>query len=324
MTDILVSLHGNRVGLDVDGNLVIDGRNALLDGAHLSAGKIWFVSSVTGSANYDGKTAQKPKATIAQALALATADQGDVIVLLPKHAETLTAAGGVTLSKAGVRVLGLGTGAQRPKLTYGTSTAATLLISAADVSINNVVFESNLSNVVTAINITAANAWLENLTFQNAGTNKDFLTPIKATGTTDNEADGLRVVGCRWKSADADALEFIEVNANLDGLVAKDNYVCSIGTASPFILCAGTKVLSNALIAYNYLQNANTSGDIFINNGGSTGQTGIVAYNVAGNLDVTGAQDFGAATGLQFFQNFTTSTSTESGALTQTADTPLS
>jgi hypothetical protein len=244
-------------------------------------------------------------------------------MIKPNHAETITGAGGITADVAGITIVGLGTYNQRPRFLMDGGTAVTFLISAADVTVQNLVFAAGHADIVTCFNITAVGATLVDLEFGDHTTDENFVTPIKATGG-DNTADGLKIERCRWISIDAASAEFIEVTGNLANLVATKNYVNTKGTAGSFILSAGTKILTGALIAHNILQNANTANDLFIDNGGSTGQTGIVAYNLVGNLDVTGAQTFGAATGLQFFENYTTSTSTEAGALAQAADTPLS
>lgn len=315
-----VKLYEN---MDVSARRFLANGSPVMPQQEFLAGTTFYVDSSL-AASGDGRSPEGAKTTLSAALALCTANKGDKIIVMPNHAETITGAGGITASTAGVSIIGLGRGNQRPRFLMDAGTAVTFLISAADVYVENLVFASGHSGVVTCFNITAAHAWLYGIEFENNTTNENFLTCIKATSTSDNNADGLRVVGCRWITSDADDLEMIEINANLNGAVIAENFMCSAGTASPLILCAGTKVLSGALIINNIIQNANTSGDIFINNGGSTGQTGIVAYNLAGNLDTTGAQDFGAATGLQFFENYETSTSVASGGLYPAADTPTS
>lgn len=319
--DIVTSIHGARLGLDNYGNLVLDGK---IVGAQIQTlGTVYYVDSVTGDDNLLGTTPNSALATLAEAMDRVTADKGDVIVLLPKHAETITGAGGITIDVAGVTVLGLGRGNQRPRFLMDGGTTVTALVTAAGVTLSNIIFASGHSNVVAGIDVSAVDVSLLNLSFQNNTTNEDFLTPIKVTSTTDNAADGLRVEGCRWTTSDVDDLEFIEVNGSLDRGVFVDNFICTKGTASPFILTAGAKNLTNVLIRTNIIQSAMTANDLFIDNGGAT-NTGIVAYNLVGNLDVTGAQVFGVATGLQFFENYMTSTSTESGGLQLTADTPNS
>lgn len=289
---------------------------------NMYSGQVLWVDSATGSNGNKG-TRERPFATLDYAIGRCNANKGDKIIIKENHAETITGAGGITADIAGITIIGLGTYNQRPRFLMDGGTTVSFVVSAADVMVQNLVFASGHSNVVTCFDVTAVGATFIGVEFGNNTTNEDFLTPIKVTSTVNNAGDGLRIEGCRWITSDADDLEFVEINGNLDGLVFRHNFMCSIGTASPAILTAGTKILTNADICHNRIQNANTSGDIFINNGG-TGNTGLVSYNIAGNLDVTGAQDFGAATGLQFFENYMTSTSTESGGLQLTADTPNS
>ena len=322
MAQILTSLHGNLLGLDVNGNLV-DKNGNLIGNRIQTEGKTIYVSSVTGSATANGLSPDQAVTTLALATGIATANQGDVVVFLPNHAQTITGVAGIAFSKAGVTYLGLGTYNQRPRFLMDGGTTVTAVISAADVVLNNLVFAAGHSGVVAGIDVTAVGAQILNCEFENNTTNENFLTPIKATGTTSAEADGLTVQGCQWITSDADDLEFIELNADTARVTIADNYVNSAGTASPLLLVAGTKILTGAKILRNIIQNANTANDLLIDNGGSTGQTGIVAYNLIGNLDTTGAQLGGAATGLQFFENYYTSTSTDSGAIAPAADTPL-
>jgi len=80
-----------------------------------ASGSIWYVSSSTGSdaASPRGKERIRPLATLSQAHTNATA--GDIIVCLSGHSETLTS--GITFNKAGITVIGEGTGSSRPKFT---------------------------------------------------------------------------------------------------------------------------------------------------------------------------------------------------------------
>ncbi len=289
------------------------------------SGNVFWVHSVTGADATSSGTKNRPFATINYAVSRCTASNGDIIIVKEKHAETCAAAGSITVDKAGVTIIGLGLGSQRPIISVGTLTSATFLISATGVTIQNLVFSATLADVVTAINVTAKDANILQCEFVESAADLNILTPVKATSTTNNNADGLRVDGCRWNGVDANSLEFLEVNANLDRLTLDNNFVTQVAsTATPLILVAGTKVLTGARIANNFIQNGNTANDLLIDNGGSTGQSGIVYNNMIGNLDVTGAQLGGAATGLQFFNNMYTSTSLDSGALSPAADTPLS
>src|SRR4030095_6142797 len=99
----------------------------------------FFVSSTTGSNGNDGSSPQSAFATIDYAIGKCTANKGDTIVVMQNHAETLTAAGSITADVAGINIIGLGTGTDRPELTFSTATTASFLITAANVLVANIV-----------------------------------------------------------------------------------------------------------------------------------------------------------------------------------------
>jgi len=286
------------------------------------APRYFWVNSATGS---DGNTGafDSPLATIGQAITKVGTQhkKGDTIVLMPGHSETITGAGGITCSTADVNIIGLGIGTDRPTFLMDGGTTVTFVISAANVLVRNCFFKSGHASVVACFDITAGGCWLDQLEFGNNTTNENFVTPIKATSTTDNNADGLTVTNCRWFTTDTDDREFIEINANLNKLTVKDNYVRTTSATAQLILSAGTKVLTEVEITGNTLINAMTSGSLFISNGAST-NTGVIANNYCGNLDTTGAQDLGACANIYFFENYSTSVVTLSGGINPAADTP--
>jgi hypothetical protein len=206
------SLYGRLLGHD--GSQLLYNQRPLSFSAKGPRGKVVFVDSNVAAS--DGFSPDTALATLDAAFDKVTANQGDVIYVMPKHAETLSGANGVLQDIAGVSVIGLGEGNQRPTFTYSTSAAATYGITAADSVVENLLFIGNVSNVVAGITTTKSGTKLRKLEFRNAGTNKDFLTPIKHTSTVDNDGDGLEVSDCSWYGNDSDDLEFIEINATLD------------------------------------------------------------------------------------------------------------
>jgi len=285
------------------------------------APRYFWVNSVTGSDGHSG-TFDNPLATLGQALTRVGVQhkKGDTIVLMPGHAETITGVGGITASTSDVNIIGLGTFNSRPRFLMDGAATVTAAVTGANVTWSNIVFAAGHADIVTCFNITGKGCALQGVEFADNTTAENWLTPIKATGA-DNTADGLSVVGCRWFSIDAACVEFIEITGNIDSLTVTDNFVCVSGTACPLVLTAGAKVITDGFIARNRSQIANTTGDILIDNGGAT-NTGLVCDNYIGNLDTTGPQAIGAATGMQFFANFSTSTSTLSGGINPIADTP--
>jgi hypothetical protein len=282
------------------------------------AGTSFYVDSGLSAAG-DGRSPAGALATLDAAFALCTANKGDKIIVMPNHAETITGAGGITADVAGVTVIGLGRGNQRPRFLMDGATTVSFVISAADVTVHNLVFAAGHADIVTCFDITAAYATISQCEFVNNVVDENFLTEIKATSTTDNNADGLTVVGCRAMTIDASGVEFIELNADVNGLVANDNFVSKdAATAGKFILQATGKDVRDCQIMRNTLITGMTTGDIFIDND-TTANSGVIAYNLVGHHDVATAVIFDAD-GVRLFQNYSTASDAAQGVLLPAAD----
>lgn len=280
--------------------------------------KYWFVDSATGSNGNEG-TMDSPLATLDYAIGKCTANKGHVIVVMPNHAETITGAGGITADVAGITIVGLGSYNQRPRFLMDGATTVTFVISAADVTVRNLVFASGHADVVTCFNITGAGAWIDQCEFVENVATENFLTEIKATSTTNNNADGLKVTNCRAITIDASALEFVEVNADLDGLVFTGNFISKDGAAGGVgILCATGKDLTSAQITHNQVLSGATSGAVLVNSDTSA-NTGIVAYNVIGHHDADAAAPIDL-TGARIFENYAVGVDDASGLLLPAVD----
>src|SRR3954465_1858829 len=79
--------------------------------ARFAPNNVFFVQSTNGNAGDSsgkGQTPDAPFATIDYAVGQCSANQGDLILVLPGHAETVSAAAGLALDVAGITVLGIG------------------------------------------------------------------------------------------------------------------------------------------------------------------------------------------------------------------------
>lgn len=314
------SIRGRKVGYDERG-LVFDGRPVGSFIPRGPKGKVFFVDSAIDAT--DGTSPDTAVGTLDEAFALCTANQGDVIYVMPNHAETVTGAGGITHDIAGVSVIGLGTYNQRPRFLMDAGTAVTYLVSGADAYIENLEFASGNSNVVTCFDVTAVGAHIHNVKFRNNTTNEDFLVCIKASGA-DNTADGLRVTACDWYTTDTDDSAMISFVGSAKDVWIWDNHmITSSATAAQLITVATGKLLTNADIGWNRLVNAMTSGELFISNDGTT-NTGIIHNNYVGHADVTGAHDPGwDGGGFRLFNNLSTSVDNLQGLTIPTTDVNL-
>jgi hypothetical protein len=193
------SLIGEMFGVDYDLGPVFHGQpvgNLILPRGN---GRDFYANSLrTGaSTGSTGRTLREAASTIDSLVARCTAGRGDRIIALPGHVETITAAAGLALDVAGVTVIGLGTGSLRPKINFTTDVAASVLISAANVSMHNFLFTGGIDALTGPISIDAADATLTDIETRDVtGQATDFIV------TSDN-ADRFRISG--WKHLGAAA-----------------------------------------------------------------------------------------------------------------------
>lgn len=122
-------------------------------------GNVFWVDSGVGSNGNKG-TVLRPFATVDYAIGRCTASNGDIIMVKPGHAETISAAAGVAMDVIGVAVIGLGVGSLRPTFNF-TATASTLTMTAADCSIVNCLFTGGIDAVVSPIVVSAADCTIQ-------------------------------------------------------------------------------------------------------------------------------------------------------------------
>ncbi len=115
----------------------------------------YFVSSVSGGVGNDGKSWREPKATVATALALTTANQGDVIYLLPGHVESIADAQ-LDWDTAGVSIIGLGHGSARPRFDFDHANAS-INIGASSVKVKNITLRPSVAAVLIGIDVETLN-----------------------------------------------------------------------------------------------------------------------------------------------------------------------
>jgi hypothetical protein len=132
-------------------------------------GKVFWVnnSSVLAPNAIAGSNGNKgtylaPFGTINYAVSQCVAGRGDVIMVGAGHAETVSTAGGVAISKAGIAVIGLGTGSLRPTLNL-TATASTILANAANCIMSNILVTGGIDAIVSPIIPSAADIILDKI-----------------------------------------------------------------------------------------------------------------------------------------------------------------
>jgi hypothetical protein len=165
-------------------------------------GDIWFVDSGVGvdAAGY-GQNPDSPCATLDYAVGLCTANNGDVIYVMPGHAETIVADSGVDIDVAGVKVIGLGWGASRPTFTFTTAVTADFKLAADSVHVENILFLGGIDATTGVVEISGADCKLINCEYRDVtGEATDIIVTVNNADRL--LIDGLRVIGAAGDGGD--------------------------------------------------------------------------------------------------------------------------
>ena len=286
-------------------------------------GNVFFVDSGKGAdTGSSGKDTETPFATIDYAIGRCTANNGDVIYVMPGHTESVIAASGITCDVAGVSIIGLGKGGDRPTVTLSTATTATVVVSAASVLIRNILFVGNLDNIATCLSISGKDCTIDNCEFRDTSDALHFLSPITTGGA--NTADRLTVTNCKCVQLATAATAFIIASGGaITGLVVKNNYVNSAATGDVgHFIIFGAVVILDAEITDNICDvtgATNASVGIFMTGSDQT-MTGVVARNYCASLDTTTELFCTATMTFALFENYYTGTVNAHGKLWPAVD----
>lgn len=224
-------------------------------------GKVFWVYNgsalLTGQkagSNGNKGTFDAPFATIDYAIGQCTADRGDIIFVKAGHSETITAAAGIDADVAGIAIIGLGSGRNRPTINFTTATAADIDIDAANITIKNFFIDvTGIDAVIGALDVNAADFTLEGcevLMADSGGQATEFIVTATA-------ADRMAVLDNVIRSPNAGANNAISIEGTPDGIVIAGNRIYG-DFADACIHNPAGNVATNLVIAGNYLQNDQT------------------------------------------------------------------
>jgi hypothetical protein len=237
-----------------------------------STGEKFWVHSETGTDRAgDGRNPDKPFATIDFAVGQCTANQGDVIYVMPGHAETLAAdASDIAVDVAGVSIIGLGNSQNRPVITF-THTGATVAVSAANCRVANLVFQNDVDSQTAVVTVTGAGCSIENCTFLEGSSKQYLLGVLVSTG-----ASRATVCNCIFRSVAAGANAAIRIGAAVDRCVIEG---CDVyGDFSDACIHNPTGNVATTMRIQNNILTNLQSGDHAIELVSAC--TGVIAYNV--------------------------------------------
>lgn len=269
-----------------------------LEGAGIiTFGDVWFVNSGTGSdtAN-NGKSVKTAFATISKAVNSITANNGDVIYVLPGHTETITTTTNLALSVAGCNIIGLGIGSLRPTLTFTTANTANIPVTASNVSIQNILFVGNFLSIASVFTVTgtavAKDFVISGCEFRDTSSVLGFLS-IVTTNSTANTSDGLTFVKNKVFSASTSAGPAVVMLCTNSRTSINDNYIVHSGANNnvAVVMSSAALVSTQLEIARNqvFCNNTDTAtGGVLLTTTSIT-DTGMVHDNYVKHLDVAAA-----------------------------------
>jgi hypothetical protein len=296
---LLASLNNRSVVREVT--------NALDFALANTTGTVYYVDD-SGSDGTASGSQQKPFATIDYAIGQCTANIGDVIYVMPGHAEDITTATGINCDVAGVSIIGLGHGADVPTISF-TAAAGSITVGAASVLLQNLKLVANFATGTTSgVTIAAAgdNCTLRGIKMRDTSAANEFLIHVSvATTVTD-----LTVDGCSFVSLAGTLSNSILFAGTTSDVVISNNtfFVDSSDSVVDHLVAAAT----NVTISNNILVNQDTGAAGYVLDFHAS-STGIASYNKGAYNKVDAEMTKGAA--IWWIQNLFSNTVAESGLL---------
>lgn len=243
-----------------------------------------------GAAGSDGNSGsfQRPYATIAFAISQCVAGRGDVVYVKPGHAETCSGAAGIVFATAGVSVIGLGSGINRPSITFDTATTAQLTVTAAQMSLVNFFIDcTGFDAIASPFSVTGADFQFLNNVVKTAVAARQTTVVMTTTAAADRLiVDGNAFVG----TTDAGTTNILQLVGG-ESIQITNNRFYGAYTTSLGAINNATTAMTNALIAGNFIANqtaSSTKAMVFV-----AGSSGMISDNrmliLSGTAPITGA-----------------------------------
>ena len=231
----------------------------------------WVDSNSSGSAG----TFATPDQTLSAATNRTTANNGDIVMVKPGHAETVSSAGALdAFDVAGVTYIGLGAGTAQPTITLDTATTADIDIDAANVTIDNFHVVANFADIAVVFDVNATDFTLRNSRFTQSGDNLNAKVCVQDAAAAGS--DRITVENCNAVMYDAANTHFI----NFAGTGTGHKIVGNVLHGDWGTMCiGGAGVITFCEIMGNSIGNLATTSDGCISLASTA--TGVVTHNNA-------------------------------------------
>jgi hypothetical protein len=250
-------------------------------------GNVFWVSSGGGTdtAGY-GFSPEAPFASIAFACTQAKADNGDLILVMPGHTETIGSVAS-TMSVAGLTVRGLGIGRQRGQVVYNNA-AGYFSLDFARTCIDNLTFVgTGVASLTQMVGVSAADCTIQNCEFEHANATNQAADVIITTAA----ANRLFVQNCYFHGTNnAGTNHAISIVGGTDSEV-QNNFFQGAYHISQGVIRTVTTDAVNLIVGYNIMQNLTASNTkAVVLTASTTGQlSGNFCQILSGTAPFTGA-----------------------------------
>lgn len=281
--------------------------------------KVFFVAPSTaaylGDFMYafpaDSEGVVRVHTTLTAALSACVASRGDVILVLPGYTETRTTA--LSLNKAGVSIIGLGTGSARPTIT-GSGTIDAVSFDAANVTLENFVFAAPLVDAQTsAVNFAAAGDYgaLRRCHFIGSVATENIVDIITLVAG----ANGVTIEDNTFYNLTVAVNSVIHIEGALSDLTIRRNRIVAEVVAGAII---DTGAATNLCLEDNTIVVTGTGKSAIVLD---SNPTGFAVRNYAKGTNTTLASNVNYGNALALFENRTAEDFSVQGAIIPAADT---
>ena len=260
--------------------------------------------AATGDAR-DGRNPNSPLSTVDAALTDGTsgiaATNGDVVVVMPGHSETLTAK--ITMDVAGVTVLCLGDGTAAPQFTINAAIDG-IDMTAANCTWIGGYFPVSTAAATSTVNIAAANCRVAHATFNAGAPDVDMIT-LTAAGARPRIDHNTVIVAADGPDS------FVKFEGVIDLPIIEDNVIVGSDGTNAYddgVLDFNSVAVTNAVVRNNAFLGGGASTTVVANGGSvvggsygpnSYGGSATSADNVSADTEVL--DQLSGATGVPTF-----------------------